>query len=123
MTFNSPTNPAIVWTNTTRTLTGGGGAFITNHGGDNNTLANGSTANFTTPAGIMELLTVVGIATANATYNFGLTNGVTFRQGTTGVSGAAAMFHAACNSSEGLAINNSGTVSGAYSFAGVRFSS
>lgn len=121
MTFNSPTNPAIVWTNTTRTLTGGGGAFITNLGGDNLTIANGTTVSFVTPSGQMEELTVVGIATANATYNFGLTNGTTFRQGTTGVSGAAAMFEATCSSTEALGLNNSGTVSGAYSFSGCKW--
>lgn len=117
MTFSTPTNYATVWTQLTRTLTGNNGAISVNNGLDNQTVTNGTTVSFVTSAGIMKVATVVGIATANATYNFGLTNGVTFRQGTTGVSGAAAIFHGACNTSEGLALNNSGTVAGAYSFA------
>lgn len=118
MNISQVFNAANVWTVSTRTLSGGGGSFVTNDGGDALTISNGTTVTFATSAGTMRMISVVGIATANATYNFGLTNGTNFRQGQAGVSGAAATFLGCCNSSEAVGLNNSGTVAGSYTFAG-----
>lgn len=121
MTFTSPTNPVVVWTNATRTITGNNGAITVNSGVDNSALANGSTANFVASAGTMQLRTVLGIAAANVTWAIGLTAGVTFRSGVTGASGSSLMFHGACSTTIGMAISNTGTVSGNYTTSAVQW--
>lgn len=123
MNFGSPFNPTAIWSVTTRALTGLGTAISTGVGGDNTALANGSTAGFQAGAGTMALRTVVGIAAANVTWNIGLFNGTTFRSGTSGASAAQLMFHGACSTAVGLAINNSGTVSGNYTTSAVVWNS
>lgn len=110
-----------VWSNATRTLTGLSGAIGTAIGSDNNSLANGSTANFRTAGGVMQILSVVGFAAANVTWQAGLSNGTTFRSGVTQASGSSIFADAPCSSSLGLALSNSGTVSGNYSTAGIQF--
>ena len=123
MNFSSVLNAANVWSNPTRTLTGNNGAITTNSGVDNSALANGSTAFFLATAGTMAIRTIVGIAAANVTWNVGLGAGATLRIATTGASGASISFHAACSTTIGLGISNSGTVSGNYTTSAVVWNS
>lgn len=111
--------PSLVWAISTRTITGHDGSITTNAGLDNQSIANGTTVNFTATAGTMNIRSIVGIATANATYNVGLTNGTTLRISSSAATGAAIFFHAAAATNEGPGLSNTGTVAGAYSTSAV----
>lgn len=123
MTFSAPTNPVSVWQNATRTLTGGGGAFTTNGYIGTNTLANGTTVTLATFVGSMRLYTIVGAPLANVIFNFGLSDGVTFRQGTSGASATPTMQNIVSTSNGGAAINNSGTAVGTYAVSFLQWNS
>lgn len=81
-------------------------------------IANGSQVGIGPAVGVAFIhITILGEATANATYNFGLLDGLNTRIGTAGVSGAAAMITMVGVSNMTALVQNSGTASGFYNYA------
>lgn len=121
MNVNNFASPASVWAASVRKLTGFGTSMGGNLGLGHSALTNGSTVSIAATSAQMEIVTLIGEAAANATYNIGLFDGTALRIGLTGGSGAA-VIQTLCGVSATLAsISNSGTASGFYNYAEVQW--